>query len=67
MCLGSRKAVTGSMNVLRYCTNIFDYLALATIIDDKIFCMHPKKKFKSIVTYLLLCSIRSSICSARYG
>ena len=24
----------------RYCTNIFDYLALAAIIDNKIFCVH---------------------------
>ena len=28
------------MNVWRYCTNIFDYLALAAIIDNKIFCVH---------------------------
>ena len=30
----------GSVNVWRYCTNIFDYLALAAIIDNKIFCVH---------------------------
>jgi len=30
----------GSVNVWRYCTDIFDYLALAAIIDDKIFCVH---------------------------
>lgn len=24
----------------RFCTNIFDYLALAAIIDNKIFCVH---------------------------
>jgi len=30
----------GSANVWRYCTNIFDYLALAAIIDNKIFCVH---------------------------
>jgi len=26
--------------VWRYCTEIFDYLALAAIIDDKILCVH---------------------------
>jgi len=26
--------------VWRFCTNIFDYLALAAIIDNKIFCVH---------------------------
>jgi len=30
----------GSANVWRYCTTIFDYLALAAIIDNKIFCVH---------------------------
>ena len=30
----------GSVNVWRYCTDIFDYLALAAIIDDRIFCVH---------------------------
>lgn len=30
----------GSVNVWRYCTEIFDYLALAAIIDNKIFCVH---------------------------
>ena len=24
----------------RYCTNVFDYLALVAIIDEKIFCVH---------------------------
>jgi len=27
----------GSVNVWRYCTDIFDYLALAAMIDDKVF------------------------------
>lgn len=30
----------GSVNVWRYCTEIFDYLSLAAIIDNKIFCVH---------------------------
>ena len=30
----------GSVNVWRYCTEIFDYLALAAVIDQKIFCVH---------------------------
>ena len=30
----------GSVNVWRYCTDIFDYLSLAAIVDDKIFCVH---------------------------
>ncbi|ORX92882.1 Metallo-dependent phosphatase [Basidiobolus meristosporus CBS 931.73] len=30
----------GSPNVWRYCCEIFDYLSLSAIIDDKIFCVH---------------------------
>jgi serine/threonine-protein phosphatase 4 catalytic subunit len=30
----------GSVNVWRYCTEIFDYLPLAAIIDEKVFCVH---------------------------
>lgn len=30
----------GSVNVWRYCTEIFDYLCLAAIIEDKVFCVH---------------------------
>jgi hypothetical protein len=30
----------GSVNVWRYCCEIFDYLALAAIVDDKVFCVH---------------------------
>jgi len=30
----------GSLNVWRYCTDVFDCLALAAIIDDKILCVH---------------------------
>jgi serine/threonine-protein phosphatase 4 catalytic subunit len=30
----------GSVNVWRYCTEVFDYLSLSAIIDDKIFCVH---------------------------
>ena len=30
----------GSSNVWKYCTEIFDYLCLSAIIEDKIFCVH---------------------------
>lgn len=30
----------GSVNVWRYCTEIFDFLSLSALIDDKIFCVH---------------------------
>jgi serine/threonine-protein phosphatase 4 catalytic subunit len=30
----------GSVNVWRYCTEIFDYLSLAALIEDKILCVH---------------------------
>lgn len=30
----------GSLNVWRYCTDVFDYLTLSAVIEDKIFCVH---------------------------
>jgi serine/threonine-protein phosphatase 4 catalytic subunit len=30
----------GSVNVWKYCTEIFDYLSLSAIIDDRVFCVH---------------------------
>ncbi|KAJ2998969.1 Serine/threonine-protein phosphatase 4 catalytic subunit [Globomyces sp. JEL0801] len=30
----------GSVNVWRYCCEIFDYMSLSAIIDEKIFCVH---------------------------
>ncbi|KAJ3162392.1 Serine/threonine-protein phosphatase 4 catalytic subunit [Geranomyces michiganensis] len=30
----------GSVNVWRFCCEIFDFLSLSAIIDDKIFCVH---------------------------
>ena len=30
----------GSINVWRYCTEIFDYLPISAIIDGRIFCIH---------------------------
>lgn len=38
----------GSLNVWRVCTDLFDYLALACLIDDEVLCVHggisPKLK-----------------------
>eukprot|EP00397_Hematodinium_sp_SG-2012_P009800 GEMP01009895.1.p1 GENE.GEMP01009895.1~~GEMP01009895.1.p1 ORF type:complete len:325 (+),score=40.97 GEMP01009895.1:25-975(+) len=30
----------GSVAVWRYCTEVFDYLALSALIEDKVFCVH---------------------------
>lgn len=30
----------GTSNVWKYCTDLFDYLALAAIVDNSIFCVH---------------------------
>jgi serine/threonine-protein phosphatase 4 catalytic subunit len=30
----------GSLNVWRYCTEVFDYMTLSAVIDDKILCLH---------------------------
>ncbi|KAI9216058.1 Metallo-dependent phosphatase-like protein [Blastocladiella britannica] len=30
----------GSVNVWRYCCEIFDYLALAALVDDRVLCVH---------------------------
>ena len=46
------------MNVWRYCTEIFDNLTLAAIIEDKIFCVHgglsPTVKTLDDVIYFFL-------------
>ena len=54
----------GSLNVWRYCTEIFDYLTLSAIIDDKFYSVHGglspsiktlnevKKTNVLVVTYL---------------
>ena len=30
----------GTMNVWRYCSDLFDYMTLSAVIDDKILCIH---------------------------
>lgn len=30
----------GSLNVWRYCTDLFDYLTVSALVDDKILCVH---------------------------
>jgi diadenosine tetraphosphatase ApaH/serine/threonine PP2A family protein phosphatase len=30
----------GNANVWRYCTDIFDYLSLSALIDNRVFCVH---------------------------
>lgn len=30
----------GSLNVWRYCTDLFDYLTISALVEDKIFCVH---------------------------
>ncbi|XP_051124846.1 serine/threonine-protein phosphatase PP-X isozyme 2 isoform X3 [Andrographis paniculata] len=30
----------GSVNVWRYCTDIFDYLSISALVENKIFCVH---------------------------
>lgn len=30
----------GSVNVWRYCTEIFDFISLSALVEDKIFCVH---------------------------
>lgn len=30
----------GSVNVWRYCTDIFDYLSLAAVVENKVMCVH---------------------------
>ena len=30
----------GSASVWRYCTEVFDYLALTAVVDGKVFCVH---------------------------
>jgi serine/threonine-protein phosphatase 4 catalytic subunit len=30
----------GSVNVWRYCTDVFDYLTLSAVVEDRVFCVH---------------------------
>ena len=51
----------GSANVWRYCTEIFDYLALASVIDGKILCVHGGLS-PTIGTLEDVDSFRSNFC-----
>ena len=30
----------GSVNVWRYCTDVFDYLSLGAIVEERVLCVH---------------------------
>jgi serine/threonine-protein phosphatase 4 catalytic subunit len=30
----------GNLNVWKYCTNVFDYMPLAAVVDNSLFCVH---------------------------
>jgi serine/threonine-protein phosphatase 4 catalytic subunit len=30
----------GSLNVWKYCTEVFDFMTLSAVIDEKVFCVH---------------------------
>jgi len=54
----------GSVNVWKYCTEIFDYLSLSALIDGKVFAVHgglspsintlDQVKTNQLILYLLL-------------
>jgi serine/threonine-protein phosphatase 4 catalytic subunit len=47
----------GSVNVWRYCTEIFDYLSLSALIEDRVFCVHGGLS-PSITTLDQVCTSR---------
>ena len=48
----------GSINVWKYCTDVFDYFNLTALIENKIFCVHgglsPKLRLLDDVSNLIL-------------
>jgi serine/threonine-protein phosphatase 4 catalytic subunit len=60
----------GSSNVWKYCTEIFDMLSLAAVIDNRIFCVHgglaPQIQTIEDVIYNLLSRLKILIDSKKY-
>lgn len=49
----------GSVNVWRYCCDVFDYLSLGAVVDGRVFCVHGGLS-PSVVT---LDQVSARICS----
>lgn len=51
----------GSVNVWRYCTDVFDYLSLSALIDGSIFCVHGGLRW-GLFCCLRMCFIVMVLC-----